>query len=122
MSLLPPEYMNQMGGSSRLSEVMNPNYDQSEPAWARSCGPSPLEERCQEKLWARLGGLAGAPEYLNTARSSLPFAIAESMDNLDYQEDFLSTASPTGSGSLCLPAAENMEYLGLSAVLHAPIQ
>ncbi|XP_046880094.1 melanoma receptor tyrosine-protein kinase-like isoform X2 [Hypomesus transpacificus] len=121
LSLLPPEYMNQMGGSSRLSEVMNPNYEQSEPAWARSCGPSNLEERCQEKHRARLGELARAPEYLNTARSSLPIAIAERMDNLDYQEDFLSMAAPTGSGSICLPAAENMEYLGLSAVLHSPV-
>ena len=104
-----------------MSEVMNPNYEQSEPAWARSCGPSNLEERCQEKHRARLGELARAPEYLNTARSSLPIAIAERMDNLDYQEDFLSMAAPTGSGSICLPAAENMEYLGLSAVLHSPV-
>ncbi|XP_071394560.1 melanoma receptor tyrosine-protein kinase-like, partial [Centroberyx affinis] len=103
-----PEYMNQSetSRSSRLSEVLNPNYEDLSLGW----GP----------------GDPGGPEYLNTARASLPLVAGDSLDNPDYQADFTADLTPpttrlTGNG-LFLPAAENLEYLGLSAALHAPVR
>uniref|UniRef100_A0A4W5MLJ7 Receptor protein-tyrosine kinase n=1 Tax=Hucho hucho TaxID=62062 RepID=A0A4W5MLJ7_9TELE len=64
--------------------------------------------------------LSDGPEYLNMARSTLPRSVCESMDNPDYQEDFLPQATPTSSHFL--PAAENLEYLGLSAAVHTPVR
>uniref|UniRef100_A0A671Y6K6 Receptor protein-tyrosine kinase n=1 Tax=Sparus aurata TaxID=8175 RepID=A0A671Y6K6_SPAAU len=60
-----------------------------------------------------------APEYLNTTQNSLPLVHSDSLDNPDYQTDFLpqaassstNTAALTGNGRF-LPAAENLEYLG----------
>ncbi|KAM3860320.1 LOW QUALITY PROTEIN: melanoma receptor tyrosine-protein kinase-like [Diretmus argenteus] len=108
-----PEYMNQsVSETSRLSEVLNPNYEDLSLGWGGASLPSPLEE-------------PNPPEYLNTARSSLPLAASDSLDNPDYQADFLPQATPTTSLSgngLFLPAAENLEYLGLSAALHAPVR
>ncbi|XP_031694661.1 melanoma receptor tyrosine-protein kinase-like [Anarrhichthys ocellatus] len=116
------EYMNQsLSGtswSSRLSEVLNPNYEDLSLGWGAASLPSPLED---------LKSLG--PEYLNTAQSSLPLAASDRLDNPDYQADFLPRATPftantttvTGNG-LFLPAAENLEYLGLGAALYAPVR
>lgn len=93
------------------SEVVNGYYEDLSP---RS-GPSFLDQR--ESLSR---GLNGGPEYLNTVGS---------LDNPHYQDTFLpqatppgATAAPTGNNGLFLPAAENLEYLGLGAALHAPVR
>lgn len=72
-----------------------------------------------------------APEYLNTSQNGLlslssssgalmdqpQFNPQNSMDNPDYQQDFcpLALAKPKLNGHL--PAAENVEYLGLAGPL-----
>uniref|UniRef100_A0A8C7DJF8 Receptor protein-tyrosine kinase n=1 Tax=Oncorhynchus kisutch TaxID=8019 RepID=A0A8C7DJF8_ONCKI len=107
------EYMNQ---NTKLSDVFNPNYeDPSVPAWATrtSSGYDP-----DNKFFNSLPRVPEGPEYLNMARSTLPRSVCES--NPDYQEDFLPQATPTSSHFL--PAAENLEYLGLSAAVHTPVR
>lgn len=130
MSLLSvslSDYMNQSMSetscSSRLSDVLNPNYEDLSLGWGAASLPSPLEDL---KAFARV---PEAPEYLNTAQNSLPLVHSDSLDNPDYQADFLpqaasssgNTAALTGNGQF-LPAAENLEYLGLGAALQAPIR
>ncbi|KAM3593948.1 uncharacterized protein V6R79_026296 [Siganus canaliculatus] len=118
------EYMNQSmsetSRGSRLSEVLNPNYEDLTSGWGATSLPSP-----QEPFTPRPEG----PEYLNTAQNSLPLVAGDSLDNPDYQASFLPEATPpnadgstlTGTG-LFLPAAENLEYLGLGAALRAPVR
>ncbi|KAE8279576.1 Melanoma receptor tyrosine-protein kinase [Larimichthys crocea] len=119
------EYMNQSlsetSRGSRLSEVLNPNYEDLSLGWGAASLPSPLEDI---KPFAPVG-----PEYLNTAQSSLPLPVSDSLDNPDYQANFLPRAEPTNMTSdrvtgngLFLPAAENLEYLGVGAALHAPVR
>lgn len=111
-----PEYMNQQlsetSRSSRLSEVYNPNYEDLSLVWGDSSTPFPLEDL---KLVARP---PEGHEYLNTGQSSLP------VDNPDYQDTYLPQATPTTSpaNGRLLPAAENLEYLGLGAALQAPVR
>eukprot|EP00064_Thunnus_orientalis_P014425 superscaffoldBa00002497_g14469 len=108
------EYMNQSlsetSRSSRLSEVLNPNYEDLSLGWGATSLHYPQEDlKCPARV-------SGGPEYLNTAQSSLPLAVSDSLDNPDYQADFLPQATPTTTlpgSSLFLPAAENLEYLGL---------
>ncbi|XP_034721216.1 melanoma receptor tyrosine-protein kinase-like isoform X2 [Etheostoma cragini] len=105
--------------SSRLSEVLNPNYEDLGPGWAAASPPFPMEDL---KPFTRA---PGGPEYLNTAQSSLPLAAGDSLDNPDYQADFLPSATnadPVTGNGLFLPAAENLEYLGLGAAMHAPVR
>uniref|UniRef100_A0A4W5P002 Receptor protein-tyrosine kinase n=1 Tax=Hucho hucho TaxID=62062 RepID=A0A4W5P002_9TELE len=112
-----PEYMN-LNGNTRLSDVFNPSYeDPTEPAWASrpSSGYDP-----DVKFFNFLPCVLERPEYNNMARSTLPHSVCERMDNPVYQEDFLPQATPTSSHFL--PAAENLEYLGLSAAVHAPVR
>uniref|UniRef100_A0A4W6CT20 Receptor protein-tyrosine kinase n=1 Tax=Lates calcarifer TaxID=8187 RepID=A0A4W6CT20_LATCA len=118
------EYMNQSmsetSRSSRLSEVLNPNYEDLSLGWGAGLLPLP-----QGDLKPSARG-PEAPEYLNTAQNSLPLPASDSLDNPDYQADFLpqattTTTSLTGNG-VFLPAAENLEYLGLGAALHAPVR
>ncbi|XP_042255698.1 melanoma receptor tyrosine-protein kinase-like [Thunnus maccoyii] len=117
------EYMNQSlsetSRSSRLSEVLNPNYEDLSLGWGATSLHYPQEDlKCPAQV-------SGGPEYLNTAQSSLPLAVCDSLDNPDYQADFLPQATPTTTlpgSSLFLPAAENLEYLGLGAALHAPVR
>uniref|UniRef100_A0A672J273 Receptor protein-tyrosine kinase n=1 Tax=Salarias fasciatus TaxID=181472 RepID=A0A672J273_SALFA len=91
--------------SSRQSEVLNPNYEDLTEGWGATSPPS-------------------GPEYLNTTQSSLPPLTRDCLDNPDYQADFVpQTSSDALNGNgLFLPAAENLEYLGLSAALHAPVR
>uniref|UniRef100_A0A6Q2ZLF9 Receptor protein-tyrosine kinase n=1 Tax=Esox lucius TaxID=8010 RepID=A0A6Q2ZLF9_ESOLU len=111
------EYINQ-NGSRRLSDVFNPNYeDPSEQVW---CIRRSSWDNQDVKVPSILPRVPEGPEYLNTGRSTLPRSFGESMDNPDYQECFLPPATPTTSHFL--PAAENLEYLGLSAPVHAPVR
>ncbi|XP_041717368.1 melanoma receptor tyrosine-protein kinase isoform X2 [Coregonus clupeaformis] len=112
-----PEYMNQ-SGNTRLADVFNPNYeDPSEPDWA---GRASFRYDPDNKFFNSLPRVPEGPEYLNMAHSTLPRSVCESMDNPDYQEVFLPQATPTSSHFL--PAAENLEYLGLSAAVHTPVR
>ncbi|MEQ2190619.1 hypothetical protein XENOCAPTIV_002495 [Xenoophorus captivus] len=62
------------------------------------------------------------PEYLNTTQNLLPLVSNDRLDNPDYQTDFpLQTGALTGNG-LFLPAAQNLEYLGLGGVLYTPVR
>ena len=115
-----PEYMNQHMSetrrSSRQSEVLNPNYDDLN--WGDQSLPSSLDD---------LQRSVRVPEearYLNTGQSLPTLAPEEGIDSLDYQAAFpphAPSATSAGNG-LFLPAAENLEYLGLGAVLHVPIR
>ncbi|XP_074549435.1 melanoma receptor tyrosine-protein kinase-like isoform X2 [Halichoeres trimaculatus] len=122
------EYMNQSmsdtSRSSRLSDVLNPNYEDLSQGWGATSLPPPLGD--PGKPFSRV---PEGPEYLNTAQSSLPLAACDSLDNPDYQADFLPQAPPSSVSNttltrngLFLPAAENLEYLGLGTALHAPVR
>ncbi|KAL7373850.1 hypothetical protein ABVT39_015874 [Epinephelus coioides] len=121
------EYMNQSlsetSCSSKLSEVLNPNYEDLSLGWGAASHPSLRED---PKPFTRV---PEGTKYLNTAQNSLPLANSDSLNNPDYQADFPPQATPpstnpttfTGNG-LFLPAAENLEYLGLGAALHTPVR
>ncbi|KAK2886798.1 melanoma receptor tyrosine-protein kinase-like [Channa argus] len=116
------EYMNQSmsdtSQSSRLSEVLNPNYEDLTLGWGAASVPSPPVNL------KPFGRRPKGPEYLNTAQSSLPLAPSDSLDNPDYQADFLPQATTTAltESGVFLPAAENLEYLGLDAGLLPPLR
>uniref|UniRef100_A0A3B4UWL8 Receptor protein-tyrosine kinase n=1 Tax=Seriola dumerili TaxID=41447 RepID=A0A3B4UWL8_SERDU len=117
------EYMNQSvsdtSRSSRLSEVLNPNYEDLSLSWGAASLSFPQADL---KPSSRV---PEGPEYLNTAQNSLPLPIGDSLDNPDYQADFLpqaTTATSLSGNGVFLPAAENLEYLGLGAALHAPVR
>jgi len=99
--------------SSRLSEVFNPNYDDLSLGSGADWLPSPLEDLnpCER-------------EYLNTAEISLPLAARDGLNDPNNEAVFLPQTSTTAlaGNSLFLPAAENLEYLGLGAALHAPVR
>ncbi|XP_061569236.1 melanoma receptor tyrosine-protein kinase-like [Cololabis saira] len=110
------EYMNQSvsetSRNSRLSDVLNPNYEDP------GRGPSSLSSPPEDPM------LPG-PEYLNTVQSWFPPAATDSLPDPDYHADFLpetATAGASAENGLFLPAAENLEYLGLGAALHAPVR
>uniref|UniRef100_A0A3Q3N8E8 Receptor protein-tyrosine kinase n=2 Tax=Mastacembelus armatus TaxID=205130 RepID=A0A3Q3N8E8_9TELE len=115
-------YMNQSlsetSCSSRLPEVLNPNYEDLSMAWGATLFPPSPPDDLKPSHHVFKG-----PEYLNTAQSSLPLTTKESLDNLDYQADFLprATTALTRIG-VFLPAAENPEYLGLGTALNAPVR
>lgn len=116
--------MSDTSRSSRLSDVLNPNYEDLSQGWGATSLPSQ-----QGDSGKPFGRVPEGPEYLNTAQNSLPLAACDSLDNPDYQADFLPQAPPsTVSNStltrngLFLPAAENLEYLGLGTGLHAPVR
>jgi len=105
--------------------VLNPNYEDLSPGWGTTAlpatpedsdvSPGPTDEP------KRLTRVFEAPEYLNMAQSSLPRYAHDSLDNPDYQADFLPpTTSTTNSSGLFLPAVENLEYLGLNTAVQPP--
>ncbi|XP_041823453.1 melanoma receptor tyrosine-protein kinase-like isoform X2 [Melanotaenia boesemani] len=111
------DYMNQSmsetSQSSRLSEVLNPNYEDLSQCCGATWLPSPLEDT-----------RPSSNEYQNTSQSSLPTATRANLHDPDNDSNILpqaSTTALTGNGSF-LPAAENFEYLGLGAALHAPVR
>lgn len=102
-----------MNQEVKESEVINGDYEDL----SLSSGPSFLDQQTSLS-----SGLNGGPEYLNTVGG-------DSLDNPHYQDTFLPQATPpgataatTGNNGLFLPAAENLEYLGLGAALHAPVR
>lgn len=94
-----------------LSDVLNPNYEDPSLAGGSTSPPSLLDGLTP------VARVPEGPEYLNATPSSYPLAT------------FLPQARPsptntaTSAGSrLFLPAAENLEYLGVGAAPHAPVR
>ncbi|XP_027860188.1 melanoma receptor tyrosine-protein kinase isoform X2 [Xiphophorus couchianus] len=124
--LLPYKRINRQGSepcipppgsetSSRLSDIYNPNYEDLTDGW----GPVSLSSQEAETNFSR-------PEYLNTNQNSLPLVSSGSMDDPDYQAGYQAAFLPqtgalTGNG-MFLPAAENLEYLGLGGALYTPVR
>ncbi|XP_024136002.1 melanoma receptor tyrosine-protein kinase [Oryzias melastigma] len=110
------EYMNQSmsetSRSSRLSEVLNPNYEDLSPSSGIASlllSPENLEP--------------SRPEYLNTAELCRPLEPSDSLENPDYQAAFLPpTVTAAFGNGLFLPTAENLEYLGLNATQSPPVR
>lgn len=112
------DYMNENmnGRTSTLSEVLNPKYEDLSQVMATALHPP-----SQSFNW-----LPEKPEYQNTPHGPLLLAATESL-NLDHEADFLPQATTvptvhTSNGNTLLPAAENLEYLGLGAPVQAPIR
>ncbi|XP_031418769.1 epidermal growth factor receptor [Clupea harengus] len=133
-----PEYMNQNGGST--SDMANPNYQHPGPP--RSVHSIEALDETEEEYLNCFKEPAGAttttttttpvaPEYLNTSQNGLlslsssssaligqsQFNPQNSMDNPDYQQDFFPLAVKPKLNGHHLPAAENVEYLGLAGPL-----
>lgn len=105
------DYMNENinGWTSTLSEVLNPKYEDLSQVRATALQPS-----SQSFIW-----LPEKSEYQNTRQGSLLLAATESL-SLDHEAEFLPQATTvptvhTSNGNTLLPAAENLEYLGLGA-------
>ena len=129
------EYMNQNGGST--SDMANPNYQHPGPP--RSVHSIEALDETEEEYLNCFKEPAGAtttttpvaPEYLNTSQNGLlslsssssaligqsQFNPQNSMDNPDYQQDFFPLAVKPKLNGHHLPAAENVEYLGLAGPL-----
>uniref|UniRef100_A0AAX7U050 Receptor protein-tyrosine kinase n=1 Tax=Astatotilapia calliptera TaxID=8154 RepID=A0AAX7U050_ASTCA len=114
------EYMNQSvsetSQSSRLSKVLNPNYEDLSLGWGPL--PHPLEDLNTSQV-------PYGPEYLNASFKLRPLVTSHSLDNPDYQADFLPQTikdATLAENHLFLPAAENLEYLGVGGALHAPVR
>lgn len=90
------EYVNQDIPSP--SSMVNPHYE------------GPAHGHTQNGYTDAYVSKPEGPEYLNTARSTLPRSPCASLDNPDYQQSFMPT-SP--SDSPFLPATDNLQYLGL---------
>lgn len=110
------DYMNENmnGPSSALSEVLTPKYEDLRKVRADAL-PSSSQSLLQ---------VPEKPEYQNTGQSSVLLVATASLNNLDHEAGFLpqTTTVPTGNtraSSRFLPAAENLEYLGLGAPGHA---
>ncbi|XP_068200038.1 melanoma receptor tyrosine-protein kinase-like isoform X2 [Antennarius striatus] len=118
------EYMNQTldepSRSNRLSEVLNPNYEDFGQCWGATSLPSPMEMsfiRVPEEH-----------EYQNTDPNFDPPSDGDDLDESDCRASFLQQTTPIrhspavmGNGRF-LPAAENLEYLGLGAAAHPPVR
>ena len=123
--------MNQSHGgsslSSRLSEVLNPNYEDLGLGRGALALPATLEDASSLPEATddpkRLTCLFEVPEYLNIAQtqSLLLRYTNDSLDNPDYQEDFLPPTT-TNTSSLFLPAVENLEYLALNTAVQPPVR
>ncbi|MBN3324666.1 EGFR factor, partial [Atractosteus spatula] len=114
-----PEYVNQNGNP--VSDVMNPIYQDSVvPISAATRAQNPDSQYLNS-----FSNTADFHEYLNTVQPALPRPLFDnphycdqkvthqtSLDNPDYQQDFFPPKSKVNGH---LPAAENTEYLALSA-------
>ncbi|KAG7266278.1 hypothetical protein CRUP_009333 [Coryphaenoides rupestris] len=107
---------------NRLSELLNPNYEDLSPGWGATALPATPEDSDTSPGAAdepeRLTRVFEEPEYLNVPQSSLPRCAHNSRDNPDYRADFLLPATSTANSSgLFLPAVENLEYVGLNTAV-----
>lgn len=121
------EYVNQR--ESMLCDMMNPNYEDPEVVDSHGItngnGRHSYDDEDgdhdddneDDGYCEVLSGKPTGPEYLNTASCTLPRFLCANLDNPDYQEAFLPLDVPH---SLFLPAAENLEYLGLNTKVQTP--
>uniref|UniRef100_A0A669ENX2 Receptor protein-tyrosine kinase n=1 Tax=Oreochromis niloticus TaxID=8128 RepID=A0A669ENX2_ORENI len=113
-----PMSVSETSQSSRLSKVLNPNYEDLSLGWGAAPLPHPLEDLNTSQV-------PYGPEYLNASCKLRPLVTSHSLDNPDYQADFLPqtiTDATLAENHLFLPAAENLEYLGVGGALHAPVR
>lgn len=122
-----PEYVNQR--ESLLCDMMNPNYEDPEVVDSHGINNGSGRHSYDDEDGGHddddeedgycevLSGNPTGPEYLNTASCTLPRSLCANLDNPDYQEAFLPLDVPHG---LFLPAAENLEYLGLNTKVQTP--
>ncbi|XP_048121674.1 epidermal growth factor receptor-like isoform X1 [Alosa alosa] len=114
-----PEYVNQQ--ESTLGNMMNPNYEELRGGGSHdgrhSYDDDEEDDYDEDGYCEVLSGKPDGPDYLNTASCTLPRSRCANLDNPDYREDFLPLDVPRG---LFLPAAENLEYLGLNAKVQTP--
>uniref|UniRef100_A0A8C6WZT5 Receptor protein-tyrosine kinase n=1 Tax=Neogobius melanostomus TaxID=47308 RepID=A0A8C6WZT5_9GOBI len=103
-----PDYINQNG----VSDVMNPNYQHPGPP--RGVLPTIFSEDDTESEYLNcFRPEPSGAEYLNQIPTSTPvskYNPQTSMDNPDYQQDFVPLFKTHTNGHI--PAAENVEYLG----------
>ncbi|XP_072536407.1 epidermal growth factor receptor-like isoform X1 [Salminus brasiliensis] len=97
---LPPEYMNQ--DMTTHSDMVNHNYENTKP---------------MENYIGTFGSKLERPQFLNSSTSPVPVSRGASLDNPEYQHDFFPSQT---SDSLLFPAAENLEYVGLTTDVQAP--
>ncbi|KAM9440269.1 epidermal growth factor receptor [Clarias gariepinus] len=116
-----PEYMNQQNGADVVSDMANPIYQH--PARAALDETEEDYLNCFKNPETVTSPNPG-PEYLNTSHSQLfsslqmskkqpnghGYIAQNSIDNPDYQQDFLPTGTKLNGH---LPAAENSEYMGV---------
>ncbi|XP_013856799.1 melanoma receptor tyrosine-protein kinase, partial [Austrofundulus limnaeus] len=96
--------------SSKLSEVLNPHYEDLDQDWGATSFSSLQGE----------SKFPPGPEYLNISQNSL--LNYDVIDNPDYKSNFLPLTEALNEDRKFLPAAENLEYLGLGTALHAPVR
>uniref|UniRef100_A0A671XJ71 Receptor protein-tyrosine kinase n=1 Tax=Sparus aurata TaxID=8175 RepID=A0A671XJ71_SPAAU len=113
-----PDYMNQNG----VSDVMNPIYQHPGPP--RTILPTISSDDAETEYLNCFKNGTNGPEYLNevqspailpltsngTVHSGQKYQPQNSIDNPDYQQDFMPTFKTHTNGHI--PAAENAEYLG----------
>lgn len=108
------KYLNETSPNSRLSEVLNPNYEDRSQVWPDTTFSSPLENSKPTLQ------VPEEPKYLNTTQIVLPLASTKNLNSTDCEAAFLPHATPSTAVSpgnrLFLPAAENLEYFGVGAI------
>uniref|UniRef100_A0A8C1ZFG8 Receptor protein-tyrosine kinase n=1 Tax=Cyprinus carpio TaxID=7962 RepID=A0A8C1ZFG8_CYPCA len=104
-NLFPTEYINL--DVTETSNMINPNYE------------DPARGQTENGYIDTYGCKPDGPEYLNTSCATLPRSPCATLDNPDYQQNFLSSST---TDPLFLPAAENSHYLGLSKAMQSHIR
>lgn len=104
--LFPTEYINQ-DVTTENNTMANPNYE----------GPGRV--LTENGYIDAYGCKPEGPEYLNTSCSTLPRSPCASLDNPDYQQNFLPSST---SDVLFLPATENLHYLGLTKAMQSHVR
>lgn len=89
------------------SNMINPNYE------------GPARGQTENGYIDTFGYKPEGPEYLNTSCATLPRSPCASLDNPDYQQNFLPSST---TDVLFLPAAENLHYLGLSKAMQSHVR
>lgn len=111
------KYLNETSPNSRLSEILNPNYEDQSQVWADTTFSSLLKNTKPTVQ------VPEDPKYLNTTQIILPLASTENLISTNCEAAFLPHATPSTANTavspgnrLFLPAAENLEYLGVGAI------
>ncbi|KAI1902030.1 hypothetical protein AGOR_G00040510 [Albula goreensis] len=116
-----PDYVNQNGGTA--SDPLSSPYQR--PSAPRCALPSVASDDTETEYLNCFKPTTDGPQYLNTPLSPVPeldfngphhcgqkLGPQTSLDNPDYQQEFTPPVKSRANGHL--PAAENVEYLGLA--------